>query len=158
MSCYYYFLTHVNFHRAPCVSTALLQATTSGKVKQNLEDISSFLVICVTYILFYALPGTGEGASKFIIHLEGGGWCYNEDDCVERSKTSLGSSKNWPKTKDFTAGLVGDDQTANPDFYNWNLAFVNYCDGASFAGNVYVGVIDCSGDITMFKARIPIAG
>ena len=49
---------------------------------------------------------------------------------------SLGSSKSWPPTADFPGGLLSDDQTANPDFYNWNLAFVKYCDGASFAGNV----------------------
>ena len=80
--------------------------------------------------------GSGSGATKFIIHLEGGGWCYNEDDCIGRSKTPLGSSTFWKPTSEYPGGLLSDDQTANPDFYNWNLAFVNYCDGASFAGNV----------------------
>lgn len=34
---------------------------------------------------------------KFIIKifLEGGGWCYDEQDCLSRSKTVLGSSKQW---------------------------------------------------------------
>jgi hypothetical protein len=80
--------------------------------------------------------GSGSGATKFIIHLEGGGWCYNEDDCIGRSKTPLGSSTFWKTTAEYPGGLLSDDQTANPDFYNWNLAFVKYCDGASFAGSV----------------------
>ena len=32
---------------------------------------------------------------KWLIYLEGGGWCYDEDDCFERSSTKLGSSKDW---------------------------------------------------------------
>ena len=80
--------------------------------------------------------GSGDGASKWIIHMEGGGWCYNEDECVERSKTNLGSSKAWKSTAEFAFGFLSDYRLLNPDFYNWNLAYVNYCDGASFVGNV----------------------
>ena len=80
--------------------------------------------------------GSGDGASKWIIHLEGGGWCYDEEACVARSKTPLGTSKLWHPTMDFTSGLLSDDQESNPDFYTWNVAFLGYCDGASFAGNV----------------------
>ncbi len=80
-------------------------------------------------------PGSGDGANSWIVHLEGGGWCYNEDDCVARSKTSLGSSKFWPENATFY-GFLSDDKEVNPDFYDWNVAFVKYCDGASFAGNL----------------------
>ena len=67
--------------------------------------------------------------------MEGGGWCYDEGACLDRSKSSLGSSKSWPATASFS-GFLSDNQDTNPDFYNWNLAFINYCDGASFTGNV----------------------
>ena len=67
--------------------------------------------------------------------MEGGGGCYNEDECVARSKTRLGSSKNWPSMIDLN-GFLSDNSTTNPDFYDWNVAFIAYCDGASFAGNV----------------------
>ena len=83
----------------------------------------------------YLYVGSGTGASKWIIHLEGGGWCYDEGACLDRSKSSLGSSKSWPATASFS-GFLSDNQDTNPDFYNWNLAFINYCDGASFTGNV----------------------
>ena len=67
--------------------------------------------------------------------MEGGGGCYNEDECVARSKTRLGSSKYWPSMIDLN-GFLSDNSTTNPDFYDWNVAFIGYCDGASFAGNV----------------------
>jgi len=67
--------------------------------------------------------------------MEGGGWCYDEDECVARSKTPLGSSKFWGPTAVGT-GFLSDNQTENPDFYNWNVAYIKYCDGASFTGNV----------------------
>ena len=79
--------------------------------------------------------GSGSGTNKWIIHLEGGGWCYDEDECVGRSKTNLGSSKEWKRTAEFPYGFLSDDRWVNPDFHDWNLAFVNYCDGASFLGN-----------------------
>ncbi|XP_064394259.1 uncharacterized protein LOC135341593 [Halichondria panicea] len=84
---------------------------------------------------YYFRPGSGSGRSKLIMHMEGGGWCYNEDDCVGRSKTNLGSSKNWGPTASFN-GFLSDDPQLNPLFYNWTLVFLKYCDGASFAGNV----------------------
>ena len=88
------------------------------------------------YIVLLLYAGYGSGASKWIVHLEGGGWCYNEDECVERSKTVLGSSKEWKPSLEFALGFLSDNKELNPDFYDWNLAFVNYCDGASFVGNV----------------------
>ena len=67
--------------------------------------------------------------------MEGGGGCYNEDECVARSKTRLGSSKYWPSMIELD-GFLSDNSATNPDFFNWNVAFIAYCDGASFAGNV----------------------
>ena len=69
------------------------------------------------------------------MHLEGGGWCYTEADCVERSKTDLGSSKNYVSAYAFS-GLLSASSIINPNFYNWNMVFVAYCDGVSFLGNV----------------------
>ena len=84
-------------------------------------------------MLMYVI-GTSS-PNKWIIHLQGGGWCYDEDDCVLRSKTTLGSSVNWANS--YTdSGLLSDDCTINPYFCGWSMVFVGYCDGASFAGNV----------------------
>ena len=80
--------------------------------------------------------------SKWIVHLEGGGWCYNEDECAQRSRTPLGSSKSWAPTFE-PQGFLSDNASANADFYDWNVVFVKYCDGASFAGNRYSVKLTC---------------
>jgi hypothetical protein len=98
---------------------------------------------------YYYRQGIGNGTKGWIIHLEGGGWCYNEVECLERSKTRLGSSKSWSPTADFS-GFLSDDSTANPDFYNWNVVFINYCDGASFSGSVD-GPVDVQGTSIYFR-------
>ncbi|KAJ8527691.1 hypothetical protein K7X08_015142 [Anisodus acutangulus] len=33
-------------------------------------------------------------------------------------------------------GIHSKNQTANPDFYNWNKVIIAYCDGGSFTGDV----------------------
>ena len=78
-----------------------------------------------------------EGTTdKWIVHLMGGGWCYDEAECVYRSGTLLGSSKGWPPVLNFAGGIVSTNMTVNPKFYNWNFVYLIYCDGASFAGDV----------------------
>ena len=84
---------------------------------------------------YYMRPGQNSGADKWIVHMEGGGWCQTAELCAERSKTSLGSSTFWPNTSSF-AGFLSGDQDTNPDFYAWNMVYAKYCDGGSFAGNV----------------------
>lgn len=59
------------------------------------------------YILFTRLP-------KFYIHHQGGGWCESLDSCLGRSKTDLGSSKNYPATASLGSGYFSSDPTVNP--------------------------------------------
>ncbi|KAJ8448719.1 hypothetical protein Cgig2_010606 [Carnegiea gigantea] len=37
------------------------------------------------------------------------------------------------------SGILSNNQSLNPDFYNWNRVKLRYCDGASFAGNSKFG-------------------
>lgn len=59
------------------------------------------------------------------ISIQGGGWCYDEVDCLGRSLTPLGSTTTWPAK---AAGLSCTPQSG--------IAYVNmwYGDGASFTG------------------------
>ena len=41
---------------------------------------------------FHEATGDVENDTKWLIFIEGGGWCYDDLDCVQRSKTMLGSS------------------------------------------------------------------
>jgi len=84
---------------------------------------------------YYIRKGSGSGADKWILHLGGGGWCANETNCYNRSTTWLGSSKMWPASVGI-GGFLSDNSTVNPDFYNWNIVYLMYCDGGSFAGSV----------------------
>lgn len=33
-------------------------------------------------------------------------------------------------------GLFSDNQAINPDFFSYSMAYIKYCDGASFSGDV----------------------
>lgn len=84
---------------------------------------------------YYFQAGSGSGTSKWYIHHQGGGWCESMDDCLGRSKSDLGSSKNYPATAGLGGGYFSFDQSENPLMYNWNKVFMRYCDGGSFSGN-----------------------
>ena len=93
---------------------------------------------------YYLRPGSGKGSDKWILHLLGGGWCNSTSECYNRSYTDLGSSKRWPLTHSLN-GFLSDEPEVNPDFHDWNIVLLMYCDGASFAGDrcVYVCVCAC---------------
>ncbi|KAJ1702785.1 hypothetical protein LUZ63_002564 [Rhynchospora breviuscula] len=79
-------------------------------------------------------PGSGSGINNWIVHMEGGGWCKDTKECLERKDTYRGSSKNMPPQG--FSGMLGNVKVFNPDFYNWNRVKVRYCDGSSFTGDV----------------------
>ena len=78
----------------------------------------------------------GNQENKWLIFIEGGGWCYDERECLSRSRTFLGSSDAWPRDRPVDRPLFSADPKVNPTFYDWNIVNVGYCDGASFSGNV----------------------
>uniref|UniRef100_A0A7N0UG55 Pectin acetylesterase n=1 Tax=Kalanchoe fedtschenkoi TaxID=63787 RepID=A0A7N0UG55_KALFE len=79
--------------------------------------------------------GFGTGANNWLVQMEGGGWCHNVSNCMERMQTRLGSSTKMEKEIPFT-GILSRLPGNNPDFYNWNRVKVRYCDGSSFTGDV----------------------
>jgi hypothetical protein len=83
---------------------------------------------------YYSAATATDSKNKWQLYFTGGGWCYNELDCWGRSKTTLGSSKNWANTSSI-GGLMSDDCSVNPDFCTWNRVQMAYCDGNSFSGN-----------------------
>jgi hypothetical protein len=99
---------------------------------------------------FYWEAGRGVDAKKFIVFLNGGGWCYtlapstqdpfgipggphatgwgNDDSCWGRSQSALGSTNHNPPTRE--GGWLAETPMAN-----WSKASVVYCDGTSFSGD-----------------------
>ena len=84
-------------------------------------------------------------STSWIFHMEGGGWCWSEEDCLERSKSTLGSSSAWPDILPATmtsnpmccssGGILSGNKTENPLFFDYNMFFVGYCDGSSYSSN-----------------------
>ncbi|KAM7504763.1 hypothetical protein LguiB_003667 [Lonicera macranthoides] len=78
--------------------------------------------------------GFGAGARNWLLQFEGGGWCNDLNSCLERANTRRGSTRYMNKWEVFS-GILSNNASQNPDFYNWNRVKLRYCDGASFAGN-----------------------
>ena len=75
-------------------------------------------------------------SDNWILYLEGGCWCYNDIDCYLRSFEDLGSSKKYEKfLPDKFGGLLAKSGDSNFPFSTYNLVYVKYCDGNTFAGN-----------------------
>ncbi|KAH9525098.1 Pectin acetylesterase 5 [Bulinus truncatus] len=70
----------------------------------------------------------------WIIYLPGGAWCNSEYDCFQRSLTDLGST-HVARTSIPLNGILSNNCVTNPDFCNWNVLVLHYCDGSSFLGN-----------------------
>lgn len=80
----------------------------------------------------------GEVPERVLLFFEGGGWCGSNDlastteSCYQRSKTTLGSSKNYSDTISFSEGFLSNN--AKNDFNEATKVFLKYCDGAGHQG------------------------
>ncbi|XP_042013851.1 pectin acetylesterase 8-like [Salvia splendens] len=83
---------------------------------------------------YYFSKGFGDGINSWMIFLPGGAWCATNEGCLNKSSTDLGSNKNPPPLPLGT--FQSTNKTINPDFYNWNIVQIRYCDGASFMADV----------------------
>ena len=102
---------------------------------------------------YYIRDGRPDN-NKWIIHLQGGGWCGSPNTCLDRARgfnpwgqPSLGGSSTWPARAvcpDSTAppcvsdggdhGILSQDPAINPEWAGATAVFVGYCDGGGFAG------------------------
>ena len=89
---------------------------------------------------YYLRRGSGSGSSKWVVFFEGGGWCYTLAACAQRARTDLGSSVSYPEClhRNKIRYYLHHDAKKNPLMYNWNVVYVKYCDGGSYAGDAEV--------------------
>ncbi|KAJ1287295.1 hypothetical protein BS78_03G419900 [Paspalum vaginatum] len=113
-------------HRLPALVEITLVDGATGKGAVCLDG---------TPPAYHFMPGFGDGANNWLLHLEGGSWCRSFKSCARRKETNLGSSAYMDTRAEFV-GILSDDPSQNPDFYNWNKVKIRYCDGASFSGDV----------------------
>jgi len=70
------------------------------------------------------------GSNVWIVHAEGGGWCFDSSTCKKRSSDQK-SSKNWAATYS-AAGLF---DSTDKRFKDANLFYIGYCSSDAYAGN-----------------------
>ena len=102
---------------------------------------------------YYHRPGVGSSERLWIIHFNGGAWCFDAKACFERAHSSLGSTNKLPASPPIIQGINSPDPTVNPDFHDWNLVWVVYCDGASFTGDQDRPLISESGDTIYMRGK-----
>ena len=81
------------------------------------------------------LDGTAPGyyierglPDRWMVHLQGGGWCTSLEDCAERANSALGSSTSYASDRDEVLssfdggahGLFSNSTAVNPDFHNYS--------------------------------------
>ncbi|XP_020080984.1 pectin acetylesterase 8-like [Ananas comosus] len=102
---------------------------------------------------YHFSPGSGSGVNNWLVHMEGGGWCRGTQECLARRDTHRGSSK-YMKPLSFS-GILGNEKSSNPDFYNWNRVKIRYCDGSSFTGDIET--VDLATNLHYRGARVWLA-
>ena len=110
------------------LATSVVNAQDGTATRVNITDALDQGAVCLDGSPYAYYFRQGTETDKFIVHFEGGGWCYSEEDCLGRSRTHLGSTATWPATKSI-GGPASADCTVNPTFCKWNLVFLAYCDG-----------------------------
>jgi hypothetical protein len=91
---------------------------------------------------YYTGPAAAE-PDRFLLHLQGGGWCTSYDDCAARAGTHYGSSAAWTRSgpcpdaqnpacwgdspSGTPDGLQSLNCTASPLFCNAQHVYIAYC-------------------------------
>jgi hypothetical protein len=93
---------------------------------------------------YYFRAGYGSGADRWVIRLQGGGWCWDEESCKTREvkyTTSNVCPENLTDTETIGGsqhqGILSSNQTLNPYWYNANQVWLWYCTSDSHLGSKY---------------------
>lgn len=89
---------------------------------------------------FLLRPGSGVGAQRWIIYLEGGGQCGDAAECAARyrGRRAEMTSSGLPDGGVVTvpqAGLKSPEPGENPDFYDATFVQVHYCSSDLWSGD-----------------------
>jgi hypothetical protein len=131
---------------SPLAASLLLLVAGAGAARLAVAD-DGFVLKLLANQSAVCLDGSPGGyylragsADSWLIEMEGGGWCYTAELCLQRAATAIGSSKNWPSTgcpsmDGGSKGMLSNNCSVS-QYCGWTAAHVNYCDGGSFAGHV----------------------
>ena len=135
----------------PALFLALACVAAGADANWTLQLLSDPMAVCLdgSPAGYYVGPAAAQ-PDRFIIHLQGGGWCTSFDDCAARAGTHYGSSAGWTRSgacpdssnpacwgdspSGSPDGLQSLDPAASPEFAAAVHIYAAYCDGASFSG------------------------
>lgn len=83
---------------------------------------------------YYFRRGGEAAAGKWVVFLEGWGFCDAPETCLERSKTHMGSSLPDPETIRLDEPYLSINPAVNPLTHDWTVAYLKTCDGAYYGG------------------------
>lgn len=66
---------------------------------------------------------------------------WPNDNCIDRSKTRLGTLKLDNDTATWPLAYSSADARTNPLMYGWNSVYIRYCDGGTYAGRRHDPVV-----------------
>eukprot|EP00299_Pterocystis_sp_00344_P015588 c7795_g1_i1.p1 GENE.c7795_g1_i1~~c7795_g1_i1.p1 ORF type:complete len:405 (-),score=85.35 c7795_g1_i1:44-1258(-) len=75
-----------------------------------------------------------EKCDLLVVELEGGGLCFTQSSCKERTTNWLGSSKYWSSSMS-ASGFTDSDCQVNPDFCSGCHVFLPYCSSDVWLGD-----------------------
>lgn len=90
---------------------------------------------------------------SWLIFLDGGAWCYDEQDCVSRSKGFKGSSAHFPAHYWPYSGPLDSNPRRNPTFAAFHRVLIGYCDGSSYSSERVEPYRARGGELLYFRGR-----
>ena len=111
----------------------------------NRTDFPTALCNDGTKPVYYVRKGTGQGSTRWVIWLEGGGGCGSDDPTspywcgarkpVRPTDVSVVSSNNTPGfLLGVGSGIFSSHKYNNPDFYSYNQVLIHYCSSDFWRG------------------------
>lgn len=89
-----------------------------------------------TPAIYYIRRGVGEGMKRWLIHLQGGGYCYDPASCKARGgqEANLMTTKNTPNNRPGN-GIFSPSGSDNKYFATYNEIYIAYCSSDLWSGN-----------------------
>nr|F8U830.1 RecName: Full=Palmitoleoyl-protein carboxylesterase NOTUM; Short=Smed-notum; Flags: Precursor [Schmidtea mediterranea]AEF01556.1 notum [Schmidtea mediterranea] len=84
---------------------------------------------------YYTRPSTTNCSKKWLIFLEGGWYCFNNNTCESRRRThyDLFSSEFWSSERQL-GGILSNNERINPNFHDYNSVYIPYCSSDLWSG------------------------
>lgn len=94
-----------------------------------------------------------SGNASWLVHLDGGAWCYDERDCAARSRSEKGSSRPLKRRYWPYSGPLDGRPSVNPTFAGFHRVNLAYCDGGSWTGDRTEPLVGPGGERLFLRGR-----